>query len=100
MNNENNDNNNKKNIKYSDLTEEQRLKRNEASKKNYRTNRYKRLAYQKEYNEKQRAKNVEYQHDYFKKKQQISKYNKAYYNSKITNNKPAKEEESIFTVFF
>jgi len=86
-------------MKYSDLTEEERLKRNEASKRNYRNNRYKRLAYQKEYNKIHRAKNVEYQHDYFKKKQ-LSKYNKAYYINKITNNKPEQEKDSIFTVTF
>jgi hypothetical protein len=88
-----------KKIKYSELTEEERQKRNEASKRNYRNNRYKRLAYQKEYNKIHRAKNVEYQHDYFKKKQ-ISKYNKDYYINKITNNKEIGEKESTFTVTF
>ena len=53
------------------LTDEQKAKRNEASKKNYQANRYKRLAYQKEYNKINRVKNIEYQADYFKKKKEI-----------------------------
>ena len=65
------------------------MKHNEASKKHYRKNRYKRLAYQKEYNKINRTKIVEYQHDYFKKKQEISNYNKQ-----------VDEKDSIFTVTF
>ena len=82
------------------LTEEQKAKRNEASKKNYRANRYKRLAYQKEYNKLNRAKNIEYQHDYFKKKQEISDYNKDYYKKNTKNISKEADKPADFIVTF
>ena len=83
-----------------ELTDEQKAKRNEASKKNYQANRYKPLAYQREYNNLNRAKNIEYQADYFKKKKALSDYNKDYYKKTTKNISKDADKPVEFIVTF
>ena len=63
-------------------------------------NRYKRLAYQKEYNKLNRAKNIEYQADYFKKKKALSDYNKDYYKKNSKNISKGADKPADFIVRF